>query len=200
VVTPEKELITIEEIGEFRMYIENTFSSSLNGVELSVENEAFEIEIEPLVMKKLLPGERAFFLVKLKLKEGFERGDYSLKINVKAQSAELKPSRREIEVLVDKKVNEVKSKKRVEDRKLKRKVLPQKKKISPLVKKPEEETPSIKIDEKPAQEERKEIKSSREGIGKVVVRVEKIPFWKKTYFYIILILILVGILIWRKIK
>ena len=61
VLVPDKDLIRIEKTGEFRMYIENTFSSILRQVELFVEGQAFNIDIEPLVLERLLPGERTFF-------------------------------------------------------------------------------------------------------------------------------------------
>lgn len=144
VLAPDKELIRIEESGEFRIYIENTFPTALNDVRLFVESQAFDIEIEPQAIERLVPGERSFFLVRLRLHKGFKPGDYPLKINVGAKSSELKSSIEMINVVVEEK----------------------------------------RIESKDA--------------GEIVVKVEKIPFWEKTYFYIILILFLVTILVWRK--
>lgn len=161
VLMPEKDLIRIEEIGEFRMYAENTFRSTLQEVRLRVESPAFDIDIEPPLLERLVPGERAFFLVKLKLRKGFEPGDYPLRISVEAKSAEIKPSIERMEVVVDRGVGS-----------------------------PEEVVGHLK----------EEVEEAPKKAGEVMVKVEKIPHWKKTYFYIVFILLLLGMLIWRKIK
>jgi len=161
VLMPEKDLIRIEEIGEFRMYVENTFRSALQEVRLRVESPAFDIDIEPPLLERLVPGERAFFLVKLKLRKGFEPGDYPLRISVGAKSAEIKPSIEKMEVVVDRGVGS-----------------------------PEEAVEHLK----------EEVEEGTKEAGEVVVKVEKIPPWKKTYFHIVFILLLLGMLIWRKIK
>ena len=101
VLVPDKELIRIERSVQFRMYVENTFRSTLKEVRLLVESSAFDIEVQPPVIETLVPGERTFFLVSLKLRDGFEPGDYSLRINAGAKSAELKPSIEKMEVVVE---------------------------------------------------------------------------------------------------
>lgn len=211
VLVPDEGLIRMEGVGEFRVYIENTFSSTLREVQMFVESPAFDIEIQPSVLTKLVPGERAFFLVKLKLREGFEPGDYSLRISVRARSAELRPSVEEMGVVVEKRVPEQK----IEP-------IPP---IKPGETKPEENRLGAQVEEIKASEREyimptgekmvlpekrselpvEEIKPSErvvepQKVGEVVVKVEEIPFWKKPYFYIVFILLLVGILIWRKIK
>jgi len=161
VLVPEKDLITIGEAGEFRMYIENTFRSTLRKVKLHVKSPAFDIKIEPLLLERLVPGERTFFLVKLKLREGFEPGDYPLRISVGAKSAEIKPSIERMEVVVDR---------------------------------------GVRPPEKVVEHLKEEVEDVPKEAGEVIVKVEKIPPWKKPYFYIVFILLLLGILIWRKIK
>ncbi|MDI6642111.1 MAG: hypothetical protein QME68_07375, partial [Elusimicrobiota bacterium] len=61
VPVPEKEFIQLEEKVDFRIFVENTFSSKLEAVQLFVENPTFEIDINPPILKKLLPGEKTFF-------------------------------------------------------------------------------------------------------------------------------------------
>ena len=91
ILTPERELIRIEREGDFRIYVRNTFPSALQDLKLIITNPAFEIEIAPAIITRLVPGERRFFLVKLRLREGFEEGDYPLRINVQAKGADLGP-------------------------------------------------------------------------------------------------------------
>ncbi len=91
ILTPERELIRIEREGDFRIYVRNTFPSALQDLKLMITNPAFEIEIAPAIITRLVPGERRFFLVKLRLREGFEEGDYPLRINVQAKGADLGP-------------------------------------------------------------------------------------------------------------
>lgn len=243
-LVPERELITIEEIGEFRMYVENTFDSPLEDIQLFVENPAFEIKIEPSVLKRLVPGERSYFLIKLKLREGFTPGDYPLRISVRAREGELIPTTERIDVTVEEKITEPKGDPvpipQIKPEEMNQEEIPpEEKQVLPVPErklevpiekiKPQEKErkPQQKVEEVPHQvrkephvlPERKlevpleeinpqeeEIKPQQEieevpsEVGKVVVRVEKIPFWKKPYFYIILISLLLGILIWRKIK
>lgn len=157
---PDKELVKIEKSGEFRIYVENTFTSTLREVRLFVESPAFDINIEPKVLNQLIPGERSFFLIRLKLREDFLPGDYPLRISVKARSAELRPSIEKIEVIAEEKKS----------------LQPSDEEIKP-----------------------KKIEPSEEP-SEVVVKVEKLPFWEKPSFYLILILFFLGILIFRKIK
>ncbi|MFH1939347.1 MAG: hypothetical protein ABIK21_04270 [bacterium] len=153
VLMPEKKLIRMEKEGEFRIYVENTFSSVLRDLRLIITSPAFDIETVPASIDMLVSGERSFYLVKLKLREGFKPGDYPLRISVEARSAELRASIEKMEVAI-------------------------------------EEIPELK----------EEIEEVPQEVEKVVIKVEKLPFWEKPYFYIILILLFLGILIWRKIK
>jgi len=202
VLVPEKEQISIEETGKFRMYVENTFRSTLNDVRLIVESDAFDVEVEPYRIEELTPGERSFFLVKLKLRKGFKAGSYPLKINVDARSAELTPSIQKMDVVVEKKTE-------LETTQLEEpKVLIEKPTLQIEEVKPKEAVlPKIALPEKkePTKEVVKEVELQQKvvepkEVEEIVVKVEKIPFWKKTYFYIILVLVLVLIFIWRKIK
>lgn len=183
VLVPDKDPIRIEKGGEFRMYIENTFRSILNDVRLLVESQAFDIEVKPQVIDRLAPEERSFFLVKLKLRKGFELGNYPLRINVGARSAELKPSIERIDIVVEDKRIEHQREPEIEPQEQEKiEILPQKK--------PE---PTVEGVLKP-------MEAMPQEVGELVVEVEKIPFWQKPYFYIILILFLVAIFLWRKIK
>ena len=182
VLVPDKELIRIEKTGEFRMYIENTFRSILREVRLWVESPAFDIEITPRVLKRLVPGERTFFLIKLKIKEGFEPGDYPLRISVEARSAELRPSVERIEVVA------------AED--IEQKIEPQEKIIGVEKPKVVPPTPEIEVPEK----EMLEPKVEKEPAGEIVVRVERFVLAQRYYLYLIPILGLIGFLIWRKLK
>jgi len=159
VLIPEKEMISVEESGEFRIYVENTFRSTLRELKLLIESKAFDVEIKPKVLEKLVPSERTFFLIKLKLREGFSTGNYPLKIAVDAKSAELRPSIEKIEIKA-------------------------------------EEPQQEKIEERPL-EGREELP---EETGEITVKVIKIPFYKKPYFYLFFILLLFVILIWRKLR
>ncbi len=102
VLVPEADLIRIEREGEFRIFMENTFRSPLRGIELLVESPAFDIEVNPPLLERLGPGERAFFLIKLKLREDFELGDFPLRIRVEARDAVLRPSIETMGVVVEK--------------------------------------------------------------------------------------------------
>jgi len=174
VLMPDKDLIRIEKSGEFRMYIENTFSSILRQVRLFVESPSFDINIEPPLLKKLAPGERTFFLVRLKLREGLKKGDHPLRISVGAKSAELRPSIEKMAVIVDEKIPELPN----------LQIKPEKEEIIPA------EEKVIVPEEIVAPEE----------AGKLIVKVERLPFYMKPYFYTVLILLWLGILIWRKRK
>lgn len=156
VLMPEKKLIRMEKEGEFRIYVENTFSSVLRDLRLIITSPAFDIETVPSSIDKLVPGERNFYLVKLKLREGFKPGDYPLKISVGARSAELRPSIETVEVVTEE-------------------VIPE-----------------------PPVEER--VKSQAEEAEEIVVRVEKFALAERWYIYLVPILILFGLLIWRKLK
>ncbi len=196
VLVPEKTLISIEGTGEFRIYIENTFGSILREIKLFVESPAFEIEIEPSILERLEPGERRFFLIKLKTKEGTRPKDYPLRISVDAKSAELRPSIEKIDVTVLEKVTE-EPKPPVEPS---TPVGIEQKEILPPIEKPQPAVEEIKPQERVVEPTQKEIAPAPQEVGEVVVRVEKAPFWKKPYFYIILVLLLLGILIWRKVR
>lgn len=185
VLVPEKELIRLEETGEFRMYIENTFRSTLQEVRLFVESPAFDIKIEPPLIERLVPGERKFFLIKLKLREGFKPGDYSLRISADAKSAEIRPTIEKMDIVVDKIREEG--------------VMPEVERLALPEKKPERPVKEVKPHEEDV-EPQEEIEKAPQEVGEVVVKVEKLPFWKRAYFCIIFILLLLGILIWRKIK
>jgi hypothetical protein len=289
ILIPEAKMIKMEKEGEFRIYVENTFSSVLQDLRLFVASPAFEIEISPTSIDRLVPGERSFYLVKLRLREGFKAGDYPLKISVAARSAELRPTIEKIGIAVDEKVPpppvkpppggpapEVKPKvepsapavPREEERK---KVPPpsveppqevitpeaepeveppapgvsreeERKEIPPPSVEPPQEviTPEAEPKVKPpapavSQEEEREkipqpfvkphpevimpeaepkVKPPAPGVsqeeervepsvdedGEIVVRVEKVALAKRAYIYIIPIFLLVGLLIWRKLR
>lgn len=230
ILAPEKDRISIEEAGEFRIYVENTFTSVLRYLRLIVDSDAFDIEVQPSVLKDLVPGERTYFLVKLALREGFKPGNYPLKISVDAESAEITPSTEKIDVMTEKRPTEelekqplptpiiepskpLKEDKYLEEdiRKVEEEIPveqeqkenyqelpPQQRVQEPLIQKDQEsEKPvSQKIEEL----HQEEIEGSPEEIGEIVVEVKKVPFYKKPYFYLLFILLLLGILIWRKIK
>ena len=104
ILIPERELLRMEREGEFRIYVENAFRSVLRDLRLIITSPAFEIETVPASIAQLVPGEQSFYLVRLKLREGFEPGDYPLKISVGAKSAELRPTIEKIAVVVDEEV------------------------------------------------------------------------------------------------
>lgn len=204
VLVPEKEQISIEETGKFRIYLENTFDSTLNDVKLFVKSDVFDIEVEPSIIEKLVPGERTFFLVKLKLRKGFQPGNYSLKISVDARSAELRPSIQSMDIVVKKKIEPKEIKQEEPTVHIKEPTLPveevKSEKITPLIKQPDITVKETRYPQKVVETITEEEKEYPQEVGEIVVKVEKIPFWQRTYFYIVLILVLVGILIWRKIK
>ncbi len=182
-LVPEKDNISIEEKGEFRIFVENPFQSILKHLRLIVESEAFEVEVQPLVLKDLAPGEKTYFLVKLRLRRGFKPGNYPLRISISAKSAEITPSIERIDVVAEEKSKEE----------------PKKQPLPPPIEsyqepeKPQEETCQEKIIEELPDE-------IPDETGEITIKVEKIPFYKKSYFYLFFILLLLGILIWRKIK
>ncbi|MDP7421674.1 MAG: hypothetical protein QGH40_07330, partial [bacterium] len=92
--------IDIEKSGKFRMYVENSFETPIEMVELIVKSEAFGITIEPSTIALLIPGERSYFTVMLDLIEGKDSGEYPLKISVNAHRAEIMPSTEDIQVTV----------------------------------------------------------------------------------------------------
>ncbi len=212
VLVPEDDLIRMERVGEFRIYTENTFRSPLQDVELLVESPAFDIEVKPRILKRLIPGERTFFLVKLKLKGGYKLGDYPLRIRVKAREAVLRPSIEKIGVVVSEEVPQLPIKP------LPKAITPE---VVPEVK-PREEIPQLpveSVEEVITPEIEPEVKPQEEVIplekvpvpediveppveeaGKIVVRVEEIPFWRRPYFYLVLLGILLGLILVRKLK
>lgn len=195
VLVPEKESIELEDKLDFRIFVENTFSSKLESVQLFIENPAFEIDIDPPILKKLLPGERTFFLVKLKLREGFNIGYYHLKISVGAKSAQLRPSLEKMSVAVTKKPpellpSEIKPETTIQPELLLQEPKP---KILPEVPKEKKELERKEISPQ-------EIKPEEIGEIEIPVEVKKIPFYKKSYFWAVLILPIVIIFIWRKLK
>jgi hypothetical protein len=218
VLVPEVELVRIEREGEFRIYVENTFHTILRDVRLRIRSPAFHIEVEPSSLRRLVPGERTFFVVRLTLKEGFEPGDYPLRIDVEARSAELRPTTERMEVIVER-----------DD------LLLPKEEVAPPLERPEpEEIPPIEeeeplleepVEEKKRPEAKDELSFQREELlqpirrplgeeapsleGKkpseeepkeVVVEVGRIPIWESPYFYGALILLLLAIIIWRKLR
>jgi len=166
ILSPEKDLIKIEKVGEFRIYIENTFQSTLREVKLLIENPAFDVKVIPSFIERLLPGERTFFLVKLKAKEDIQPQKYSLRISVRARSAQLRPSIETLTVAVDEKIPE-----REEE----------------LIQQPE-----LSV------EDSKPLEVAPEETGEVTIEIERIPFWRKPYFSVILIFLLLCIFLWRK--
>ncbi|MCS7151800.1 MAG: hypothetical protein NZ928_05400 [Endomicrobia bacterium] len=192
VLVPEKELITIEETGSFRIYIENTFDTILYDVKLIVENPAFEIEIIPNTIQKLVPGERSFFVVELKLREGFLPDSYPLKINVEAKSSELTATVNKIDVVVEKKIKQTQIQQETQKSTTIQLILPQEEKI--------ENTNQILQTKETFVSTSPQQKNLSEHSQEIVVKVEKIPFWKKPYFFAILGLITIIILLLRKTK
>ncbi len=186
ILSPETDSIKIERSGEFRIYIENTFQSILREVELLIENPAFDIKVIPPFIERLLPGERTFFLVKLKTKEDIQPQKYSLRISVRARSAELKPSIETLTVAVDEKIPE-------REEELVQLPAPPFEKLQPPKTTPED------IGEVTF-EELQPPKTIPEDIGEVTVEIERIPFWKKPYFSMILIFLLLCIFLWRRIR
>lgn len=203
VLVPDREIVKIEKSGEFRIYIENTFSCVLEKVKLLVESSAFDIEVKPQVLEKLSPGERSFFVVRLKLKQGIKPGNYPLEINVEAKSAELKPSIRKIDVSIQEveKIDQDKEEVKPLLTPPQQEILPQK--TEPELPQPKEILqnkiyPQLKKQEN-LEVDKTTVPSAKE-ITQVLVKVEKIPFYQKPYFYVVLILVLLIILIWRKLK
>lgn len=230
VLVPEKDIISIEESGEFRIYVENTFRSTLEYLKLLIENDAFDVEIEPPILKNIVPGERTYFLIKLKLRQGFKPGNYPLKISVAAESAVITPSIEKINVVAEEKPQKkpeeqvlpppltktIESDTPLEEDKLLRDIELEEEKCQELekekYKKPKQEKTQEPeknkyqksekpISQKPIEEKHnEEIQDSPEEIGEITIKVEKIPLYKKPYFYLFFILLLLGIFIWRKIR
>ncbi len=235
VISPEKELISIETEGVFRIYVENSFSTTLRDLRLIVKNPAFDIEVEPEVLGRLAPGERTSFSVRLRLQEGSKPGNYPLRIRVDARSAEIRPTIERMDITVKERVSEIQPKIEPEEYpKIHPEIQPPEvqpeiqSEIQPPEVQPEgrpkiepeaqprvqpQPTPrirpedvvkeEIKIEPERAVEvetEEEEGEEIQEEVGEIVVVVEEIPFWKKPYFYITLIIFLVAILIWRKLK
>lgn len=208
ILVPEADLVRIEKEGEFRIYIENTFRTTLREVELFVKNPAFDIEIKPPLLKKLMPGERTFFLIKLNLREGFKPGDYPLRISAGAKSAVLRPSIETIEVVSEPPVQPIPEAVVSE---VEYEVDPPKQ-VAPVpevavteiehevnlpkpVVPPEKEILKQEVIVEPLEEM---VEPQAEVAGEIVVRVEEfIPGW---YLYLIPILLLIGLLLWRKRK
>lgn len=199
VLMPEAKLIRMEKEGEFRIYVENTFSSVLRDLRLVITSPAFDIETEPEAIDRLVPGERGFYLVKLKLREGFEPGDYPLRVSVAARSAELKPSIEMVEVVAEEVIiPEVIPEPPVQPDP--ETIIPE---VEPEVKPPQPVVPPEEVLRQehivePSVEER--VEPQAEEAGEIVVRVEEFVLAERWYLYLIPILLLIGFLIWRKFR
>ena len=213
ILMPERKLIRMEREGDFRIYVENAFSSVLRDLRLIITNPAFEIETVPESIAQLIPGEKTFYLVRLRLREGFEPGDYPLRISVTAKSAELIPSIEVVEVvaeeiIIPKPEPEVKPPEPV--------VPPKEKVIEPeeitieppvqpvpevIIPEPEPQEPVAPVEEKVLITEDEEVIEPQEKeVGEIVVRVEEFVLARRWYLYLIPILLLIGLLVWRRLR
>lgn len=181
VLVPEADLVRIEREGEFRIFIENTFRSPLQEVKLLVKSPAFDIWVKPPLLERLMPGERTFFFIRLKLREGFKPGDYPLRISVEARDAVLRPTIETMEVVAEEVITEPP--------------------VQPVPLVPpgvEAIIPEVEPEVEPLPQEM--VEPQVEEAGEIVVRVEEFILAKRWYLYLIPILLLVGLLIWRKLR
>lgn len=84
-VWPEKEIIEITKTGQFRIFLENNYSESINQVRLIVPQSPFDVSVSPTLIEKVRPGEKISFLIELTIPEKTKPGDYPLLIKINAQ-------------------------------------------------------------------------------------------------------------------
>lgn len=83
VLIPEtSQLKIVGKQGEFRTYIVNRSPRDLFAVKLEAISSAFDIEVAPDMLKRLVSGEKDYFTVKLKLKGQLKSGKFPMDFKV----------------------------------------------------------------------------------------------------------------------
>lgn len=83
-IRAEFEKIEIEQKGEFRIFIKNNYGASIHNVRLIPPENIFGIEIIPSSIDQIMSGQKASFLVKVKIPEEVKPGRYFLIMKVDA--------------------------------------------------------------------------------------------------------------------
>jgi hypothetical protein len=88
VLIPEaSQLKIIGRKGEFRTYIVNKSPRDLFDVKLQAVSPAFDTEVDPASLRRLVAGEREYYTVKLKLKDDWKSGKFPMDFKVTSRGA-----------------------------------------------------------------------------------------------------------------
>lgn len=85
VIWPEKEIVEITKIGQFKIFLRNEYSDSIHNVRVITPPSPFEFSVNPPLIEGVKPREQVSFLINLFIPEKIKPGRYPLLIKVNAQ-------------------------------------------------------------------------------------------------------------------
>lgn len=85
VIWPEKQIVEISQVGQFKIFLKNGYGASIHQVRLIIPPSPFEISTNPPLIEKVEPREEVFFLVNLSIPQEVKSGTYPLLMEVGAR-------------------------------------------------------------------------------------------------------------------
>lgn len=88
-IRAETQTVKIIEQGEFRIFLKNNYGSSIHNVRVIVPENLFYINITPMLIEKVAPGQKVFFSISVTVPKDMKPGTYPLVLKVDALEFEI---------------------------------------------------------------------------------------------------------------
>jgi len=84
-IRPESEIVKIEKMGEFKVFLKNDYRLPIDNVTLTPQESPFDVQVTPQLIERVECGQEVSFSINITIPEAVKSGNYTLMMIINAR-------------------------------------------------------------------------------------------------------------------